>query len=1308
MRLFSFPRPVGVLGLISITFLLALPARAGTFKNPPLIPTSTDVFSIATADVNNDGKLDLIYIDGLGYGQRALHVLLGRGDGTFTHAADISLPSSVCCSLTVADVTKDGKLDVMLAGNNAFTVTVAVLVGNGDGTFQPPLLTTFQPSNIGNYPLFRSAFAVGDISGDGKPDLALLDTANEYIYFLLGDGSGRFTPGTPLLTYTRDAVYLQDLNGDGYVDLLTTDSLGAQFEVFLGKGNGTFPSFVRYSLTTSAGPFLPVDVDADGHLDVLTVVYPGQLGYFKGNPDGTFSSLTPLGTVPSSNPLVAATDLNSDGVPDLIFSTASGIAVSLGKSGLSFGSPLTTISGGSTSPYSMLPAKPAAGDFNGDGHTDLAMAVEGGIVLLFGKGDGTFLSDDFYEMNQLVGAAAVADFNGDTFPDIAVTLPATFPRLLLGDGTGKFSLGPDPNSTYGSQAADVTLLAADFNGDGKPDLNLGTMVPNQPSVGNAQSVAINTGKGVFSTPFSVPDSSPILADFNRDGRTDIINASGNQIYVSLGQPDGSFKAVATPLRLPFLTGLFNVGDVNNDGKADLILNYRDHLEVWFGNGDGTFAFSSSINVQTIVNSVIATIADVDGDGSADLILAPDYNPAASVGPLAIFYGNGDGTFQSPVFLPIAHRYSQVTVVDVNRDNKPDLVMTDGAAIAVMINLGGRKFDSEVDYIAGRAVSALNVVDVNSDGFPDIVVANTGGTTVTVLLNQPNGTSPNGNSVSGNLSVTPEPSSVGQPLNIALSVSGQSTGAPVPTGSVSFIVDGVFVADAPLVTGSATYAYTVSLIAAQHTITATYNGDSTYAPKSFSVTHVVRPPTYSTQTTLAASPTTLLASHTVRLSATVTSAVPVPTGAITFLDGSSTLGSATIDSTGAVYFDTALLAPGVHSIAATFQGYTQYNLNFTIPTVAAIFSPSTSPVSSVTVTANVTSISLTSSSNSATAGTVLTFVAQTSSSAGVPFGGVSFYDGNVLLGTRSVQSTGSASFSTASLTSGSHSITGAFNANGPYAGSTSAPLSIGVTSAPAAAIVTIVALESQWNSASGTSSLTATVFAPELPPGGTVSFLDNGSVLGTGLVDAFGVARLANARMELGTHSLTASFGGTAHYAPSVSPFLNEQWPASGPGFSLQLTPAQSSAAAPAVLSLQVYVAQLGNFRQAVQLSCLSGLPHGYACIFSPETLNGSGKSALLIVPTSNVAVLPSQANRWPGITAAFIFILLLGSWRRPSLFLPFFMVVSLVTVLTGCERSTPSFEAPQTIVLTVQASALSGSQTIIHSEQISVQLSVSK
>jgi len=1311
-----------LLRVLGLALLTCVSLQATTFKNPPVIPTSTDVTELASADVNNDGKLDIVYIDG-GGPQFALHVLLGKGDGTFTHGQDIGLPSGVCCSLTIADVTNDGKPDILVAGNTGFVITIVTLVGNGDGTFQPAMQTTFQPSTSA-YPLFRSEFAVGDINGDGNADLALLDRQNSIIYILLGDHTGKFVPGTTVQSFTRDAVYLLDLNGDHVLDILTTDAIGAQFKVYFGKGDGTFPTSATYTAGNPAGPFFLADVDGDGHPDVFAPFFPPnstvQIGYFKGNPDGTFSSLINVGASPSQrNPLVSVRDLNSDGIPDLTFLTPSGLAVSLGQSGPSFGSTHTTISGGSMSPYSSLPTKPVVGDFNGDGLTDIAMAVEGGIVLLFGKGNGTFVSDDFYDMGQPVGSAAVAKFSGSGNVDIAVTLPAPFPRLLLGDGKGNFTLGPDPNSSYGSQSPVVTVLAADFNGDGKPDLNLGDM-PRNTSSSATQSVAFNLGSGIFSTPVAVPNSSPMIADFNRDGRMDIINVSGMQIVVSLGQSNNTFVPVTTPLRLPFDTGLFNVGDVNNDGKPDLVINYRDHLEVWLGNGDGTFTYSSSLSVQNIVSAAVAALSDVDGDGNLDIILSPEPNPAGSISPLAIFYGNGNGTFLSPVFIPLAHRYSQIVVADINRDNLPDLVMTDGAAVAVIMNLGGRKFDAEVDYVAGRSISGLNVVDVNSDGYPDIVVANGdgyngvqgpnfSGTTVTVLLNEPNGTSPNGAPVAGTLAVAPEPSITGQPFTITLTVSSQTSGGTTPTGSVSFSLDGEFLADVVLANGSATYTYTATLIPIQHTITATYNGDVNDAPKSFSVEHTVQAPTYPTQTTLNAFPTTLMTSQTVRLSATVTSTVPVPAGIVTFLDGSNSLGAATITSAGVAYLDTALLAAGGHTLSAEFQGYTQYGFNTTTPYVAAIFSSSTSSSVTVTVTSMPTVTSLVPSSSSPTAGTVVTFTAQVKSNAGTPFGGTTFYDGNVLLGTLSLDAAGSTSLSTASLAAGSHSITATFDANGPFAGSTSAPISISVLAVPATAIATFVSLAPEANPSDNSSTLVANVSAPKGAPTGIVTFLDSGTILGTAVTNQSGLAALRVGTLRSGFHSFTASFAGVPEFAPGVSPALYDQWPETGPGFAVTLSARTLSVTSPGPQSVQISVEPLSAFRQQVQLSCGGGLPEGYDCTFSPGALNGGGVSTLTIQRITTSAQGSSRKAPLYGLTFGVLSFALLGSLTRRSRGLVLRVLVTCFPLffLNGCSTAHSGSET-QGSVLTIRAESGTGPEMIVHSTQVTVILARAK
>lgn len=1248
---------------------------------------------IATADLNHDGNLDLIYTDGSTTAP-TLHILLGRGNGTFSHSQDINLPAGVCCLITIADLNGDGNPDIIVQGSQQFTVVIAVILGNGDGTFQAPMESTFQPTNLSAYPDIRSA-AAGDINGDGKTDLLLSDAMNNEIDILLGNGSGGFTLFSTLRGAVGNSVYLADLNGDGHLDIVATDDIGAVFAVALGNGDGTFQPFVNYQGQPATGAFILADVDGDGHLDMVTEYYPGTLAVFKGNPDGTFSSPTIIGSVSSSDLLIGVADFNSDGLPDLLFSTPAGVGVKLNQGNLTFG-PLKQSVAGFVSYASVIETYPVWGDLNNDGAMDIADPVEGGIAILLGNKDGTFASADLYDVGEPTGAVAIADFNGDSLPDIAVTLPATYPRLLLGNGQGSFSLAPDQNSSYGSQAPASNIEAVDFNGDGKKDVDFGTEGIYGSAVGS-QSVELGTGSGTFSTPASPANASPVVADFTGNGRSDMLGFDGSGAVVLLGQADGSFTTATTPLRLGAPPS-FAVGDVNNDGKPDLVLNYQEHLEIWLGNGDGTFRYSSSINdfVQGAgVGGQPIVVADLDGDGNADIVIGPGPGSPA----LTIFYGNGDGTFQPPVTLPVSHAYTQIIVADVDGDNKPDLVMTDGSIISVMTNEGSRTFNSETYYVAGKSISLMSVADVNGDGFPDIAVANPGGTTVTVLLNQPNGTSLEGAASTGTLTTSPEPSVFGQLFSASLTVSGGSSSATAPTGSVSFYVDGDFLATTPLASGTASYNVTETLIPVQHTIVATYNGDSTYAPKSFAVLHTVAPPTYPTQTTLSATPATILASQTVRLTAGVSSTPAVPAGIVTFFDGSSSLGAANIDSSGSAYLDTALLSTGTHSLTAIFQGFTEpgFTGNSTSYT-AAIFAPSKSAPVTEIVSSDATTTSLSTSSASPTAGTVVTFTADVSSTVGAPFGSATFYDGSSPLGTMALKADGSATFSTASLTTGSHNITAAFTANGPYAESSSSGITISVSAPPAGASSTVVSVIPEPNS-TGNSTLVANVGALEGSPVGVVTFLDNGLILGTATTDASGFARLQLASLGSGIHRLTASFVGGQGFAPSVSPEIRDQWPASGPGFTLRFEAHSLTVVSGESKSLLIQIIPSSNFAEPINFSCPQGLPSRYYCAFSPSPVIGGGFTNVTIRRSTGRVEFGQEAWAWAGLALLLALLSPSGTVaRRRFSFVTMVVFLASLPVLTGCGGLPPRHWQP--FVVTIRAASGAGSSRIVHSGQV--------
>jgi hypothetical protein len=242
-------------------------------------------------------------------------------------------------------------------------------------------------------------------------------------------------------------------------------------------------------------------------------------------------------------------------------------------------------------------------------------------------------------------------------------------------------------------------------------------------------------------------------------------------------------------------------------------------------------------------------------------------------------------------------------------------------------------------------------------------------------------------------------------------------------------------------------------------------------------------------------------------------------------------------------------------------------------------------------------------------------------------------------------------------------------------------------------------------ASGGRWLQAAVSSGNSPSSGQITFLDSGSVVGTAAVNASGVAVLGLNGFASGMHALTASFGGSSRFAPSVSPVLREQWPSAGPGFSLKIASNEYVVASGS--SLEVSAQPEGSFREPIALSCANGVPIGYACQFSPTVLNnGSGNSSFALVPTSKRASIYPRRPRWPAAPLFFgaLFIWLYRNDRRGWCALVL-TCCSAASLLSGC--SGPS-NRTQIAVLTVQASAGSGSQGIVQSLQLTVKLPVDR
>jgi len=369
-------------------------------------------------------------------------------------------------------------------------------------------------------------------------------------------------------------------------------------------------------------------------------------------------------------------------------------------------------------------------------------------------------------------------------------------------------------------------------------------------------------------------------------------------------------------------------------------------------------------------------------------------------------------------------------------------------------------------------------------------------------------------------VTTSPSSLTITAGQTASFTAAATGTPPPTVQWQVSTDGgVSFSDIAGAT-STTLTFTASLSQNGNLYQAVFSNSAGSATSSAAKLTVINPAT-TTVLVSSANPSTF--GQPVTFTATVSSPAGIPTGTVTFLDGASSLGTGTLDSSGMATLTTASLAVGGHSITASYGGDTNFN-------------PSSSSALSQTVNKSATMVTAISSANPSVFGQAVTFTATVSSPAGIPTGTVTFLDGATSLGTGTLDSSGMATLTTASLAVGAHSITTSYGGDTNFNPSNSSPLAQTVNKGA----TTVTAISSANPSVFGQPvTFTATVSSAAGIPTGTVTFLDGATSLGTGALDSSGIATLTTASLAVGAHSITASYGGDANFNPSSSSALSQ-------------------------------------------------------------------------------------------------------------------------------------------------------------------------
>jgi len=531
--------------------------------------------AMTSLDFNHDGRPDLAVINQV---DSTVTVLLDNPDGSMRTAGTYTVPGNYgegqnATAIVAADFDGDGNPDLMVYTEY---IGFTLLHGKGDGTFQ------VLPQKTGYTPHYNPVFlAPGDFNKDGKMDLAAFnDDGTVAILLNAGDGSfptqNRYVVGTPLSSGVYSpAMFATDFNDDGNLDLVFgnghPDALypGPQsITVLFGNGDGTFQGAAPAIDAGYPLAMASADFNGDGRRDLVvaggTDVLGGGLYILLGQSGGGFQTPTRV-AMPSGAGFaawVATADLNGDGKPDLIAidnvniypPVASHVYTWLGNGDGTFQAP-TSYSAG------MNPTFVTAGDVNGDGLADLVIAYGNqsattagttSVVLMTGKAGGGFNPATMVPTGVNTVQVTLADVNGDGKLDLIATnlgmadVYGTAPptpgnvTVALGNGTGTFQTA----TPYTVSVNPTWVAVGDVNGDGKPDLGVGTASDTEADIG----VLLGNGAGTFQTPklfqvYSWP-SRLVLADFDGDGKLDLAvvhQANDPPLTLWQGNGDGTFQ-----------------------------------------------------------------------------------------------------------------------------------------------------------------------------------------------------------------------------------------------------------------------------------------------------------------------------------------------------------------------------------------------------------------------------------------------------------------------------------------------------------------------------------------------------------------------------------------------------------------------------------------------------------------------------------------------------------------------------------------------------------------------------------------------
>ena len=618
---------------------------------------------VVGADLNADGRMDLVVAN---TGANRVTIYFRTILGTYPAAPSISLGNASTgspVSVAVADLDRDGDLDVVSA--NAATNTVTIWYATGPGAFSPAPSVVLGGAGITQGP---SSVAIGDLDGDGRPDIACANLAGNSLCVFLQQPAGGFL-GTPTFTLATSGypiaparLEISDVNGDGWRDLVAADG-GNDLTAWMWQpANGRFAPqpIVLGSNGSLASPtsVVAADFDGDGNVDL------------------------------------AATNGGGDDVA--VFQQIGGASYDLTAADVVLGSPVVTPS----------LAGIAVGDLDGDGDLDIVSASPGSnsLAIFEQLSPAVFASDPASVLGSAsdtngVRAVVAVDLNGDGRLDIASANAAGGTiAVFLQDPVDGFRATADFVLGAGLIGAPVSIAAGDFDGDGRMDLVTANSSGNslalflQPADGFAGVTPVLLGSGATTK----NPSHVVAVDVDRDGDLDIVcvNTAGNDVAVFLNPGDGVFPAAPSLVLGSAATTpsprAVAIGDLDGDGDPDIAVAVGGNstIAVFFQGAPGSFPAAPSLAISnaSLVTPDTIAIADVDRDGDLDIVTGNSGSRN-----LTVFRQGLPGTFATPPIVVGGAGWTDsprtLVLCDLDGDGDLDLVSAQPALGDVAISFG---------------------------------------------------------------------------------------------------------------------------------------------------------------------------------------------------------------------------------------------------------------------------------------------------------------------------------------------------------------------------------------------------------------------------------------------------------------------------------------------------------------------------------------------------------------------------------------------------------------------------------------------